>query len=241
MRLKAVVSIVIGFLPLALLAEPPAGQQQDGRPGPAGRGGPRGPRWGQPPDDAEDLPKALALLEAYSPQWFLAYQKAKDTLTPEQMEKLERVILGRYRHIQFTSWQGEEVKALKLEQLRLEDQLFGLRMEIKDSGGIDSAKAKELKPKMREKVRELVRLRMQERELHLKHLQGMIKFETEQLEKDRQKEEELVDERLEDEIKNDGSSLVPNRSERRGGPFGPRGDRPGEKPGEKPDSSKPKN
>jgi hypothetical protein len=235
MILKSAILIVLGLAPVMLLADSPPGRDQRPGGGRMQRGpGPRGPDF-QRPDDPEDLKKAWELLQQYSPKRWAACQSAKEKLNSEQNEKLDRAIMGRYRQMQFLSMQGnEDLRATRLKQLGVEDEIFGIRMEMIEAGGINSPQAEPLKPRLRDKVREQVELRMEDRALHLKRLEEMVKSETEKLAKDRAREDAIVEERMQRELKSDDPGLLPDRGDRpERPPFGPPPDGRNNKPNPK--------
>lgn len=216
MNLKCAILIVLGLAPMLLLADPPPARDQRPGGGRMQRGpGPRGPDFHWPEDSPEDLAKAWELLQKYSPKRWEACQKAKEKLTSEQNEKLNRAIMGRYRQMQFLSKLGnEDLRASKLKLLGVEDEIFGIRMEMIEAGGINSPKAEPLKPRLRDKIREQVELRMEDRALHLKRLEEMVKSEADKLAKDIAREDAIVDERVQEELKSDDPGLLPDRGDR---------------------------
>jgi len=187
---------------IALAAESP----RDARPGPPYRGyhgdkpdrSPRGPGFEEP----VDWNQVQKFIETNAPNRWAAYQK----LPESEKQKLRGVLIGRYRAIQRLEREGSrELVEIKAKQMRIEDDLFRLNQERKAPG----ADTEGILAAMRERIRQWVELRFQEREQRIRRLQALIEEETRRLQEDKANIEELVKARLDEELEEADDARLP--------------------------------
>lgn len=144
----------------------------------------QGPRR---PTDAE-VEEVSQFLREYSPnRW-----RALESLPEEGRERraVMAFAVARWRGIQELKEAEPALYDLKLKQLKVEDDIYGL-LAVK----LPPAEREPLRPKVRESVEQLVNLRMAERELRVESLRKQLKEEEERLASDKARVDKMVDRR----------------------------------------------
>lgn len=207
MKTASLFAMLLLIAPLALAQEPttqpirkirpdrgeraPEGQfDRDGHDRP-------GPRMFERRDEETDWSEVERFLETNSPNRWAAFKN----LAPEQQQRLRRFILPRIRVL---LRDDDEFMELRKQQIRIEDQMFGLVQQIRSADQPDP-----LKEQLRETVRQLVELRMKERELRIARLRMAVQEETQRLQQDQQNMEQIVEQRMREQLAGEGNALVP--------------------------------
>jgi hypothetical protein len=225
MKINRMVVVLLALLTTMAFADPPTTSDsrphgnQFGRP-------PHGPPFRGGPESAAELQSAWEMVRQYSPNRWAAYQQVQAHLDAEQKAALDRGVLWRYRQMQWM-FRDDDLREIKLKQLQIEDEIFGVRMKMNQP----AADMPALKEQLQSKVRDLVDSRMREREIHIARLQDMLKNEQERLAKDRERKDELVASKVEEELKNEPNNILPDRPRRGPDDLGPPPARREPKPG----------
>ena len=137
----------------------------------------------------EEMRAALKFYQENSPRRYEEYCK----LDEEKQKKVRMSMVGTYRMLMFFTRNGEnkELWTNKAEQIRIEDDIFGLRMELMSTSGVESLKRKD---EIRGKVAELVDKRLTERSMRIASLEKSLKSETEKYIDDVKNREAIIQE-----------------------------------------------
>jgi len=173
-------------------AGPPPGPPGHGRHGPEdGRRYWRS-RWRREPIDENKWNEAVEFMRQHSPRR-LAFVLS----LPEGpfRDGIRRYILGRYRDLQGLNDQNEmELHDLVVQRLELEDQAWGLAVDL--AGAEKNEDQSRLHKELSDKVRQLVTLGFQERQLRIGRLERAVQQEKDKLAEDQGRTEEVVAEQL---------------------------------------------
>jgi hypothetical protein len=147
--------------------------------------------------------------------------KAFEEMSEKQREKLKPLILDRYATIMKPAGKADpDIRALKIQQLDIEDSIFGIKQTL-DRPAAPAETVARLKGQLREKVKELVESRMNEREHRLSRLESLLKKEREQLTADQQHKDQLVENRYQEVL----NAKNPDAASEHPRPFRPDGER----------------
>lgn len=149
-------------------------------------------RWRREPIDENKWNDAMEFMRQHSPRR-LAFVLS----LPEGQfrDGIRRYILGRYRDLQNLSDQNEtELRELVVKRLELEDQAWGLSVDLAESKNADEQSR--LHKELSEQVRQLVMLGFQERQLRIGRLERAVQTEKDKLAADQNRTEEVVAEQL---------------------------------------------
>ena len=234
MRFKRITLLsLVCAVPLAVFGEPGGSNKQGG---PRTGGGPGGGishakpesergaggrltnEWGSE-KEREQFRKDLAVFcEANSPnRWNEIIKKGWDK-NPGRIGAMA----WQYKTLQTLQKEDPKLYEIKVNQIRIQDEEFGVLQAIKDSDkNPEKLTAAELDSKLKEKAEKYVLLRLSERQHRIEALDKLLKKEKEALETDVHDTPALVETRCKELIKQ-GPSLFPNPGPRRG--EGARGD-----------------
>ncbi len=109
---------------------------------------------------------------------------------------VRRRIWARYEHLQRLREEDPRLYELRLEQLRLEDQVFGLVNEFHHA--TSEEQSGEVRARLRGRIGEWVRHGLDERQRRIDRLQRLLEEERARLEADEKRVDALIDERLND-------------------------------------------
>ncbi|MCC7351039.1 MAG: hypothetical protein IT446_10750 [Phycisphaerales bacterium] len=149
-------------------------------------------RWRREPIDENKWNEAQEFMRLHSPRR-LAFVLS----LPEGpfRDGIRRYILGRYRDIQNLSEQNEtELHDLVVKRLELEDQAWGLSVDLAQSENPDEQSR--LHNDLSDKVRQLVALGFQERQLRIARLEKAVQREKDKLAAEKERTDEVVAEQL---------------------------------------------
>ncbi|HEV7301204.1 MAG TPA: hypothetical protein VGN72_17695 [Tepidisphaeraceae bacterium] len=215
---------------LAMAADdgpPPSEQRGPKRDGGGGPGGER-PGLGRfsPPTD-EEWQQIEAFAAENSPRRLTRLQQMRETQDPA-LRAVQNFLVTRYRALQAMKQHDPDLYARRLEGLKVEDKVFGA---VEDGAGAADA-SPDQKQALREDVRLLVTMNLEEREERINRMAEFLEAQRLKLLEDKGREEELTEEKMA-EIERDGvRSLLPDRPSHRhhdkDGKRGERGER-GEK------------
>ncbi len=190
------------LISLFLFASPLEGQQSGRGEARGGSGG--GPGAGQSgrfggrrPIDDVDWTRVMQFFQDYSPSRYRSFL----TLNEEQQRRLRGEMLYRYRSIDWLRREKQErLVEIKLDELRYEDGVFQNKQDLQRIG-VDDEEAEPIKRQLKNNLRKLIELRLEERDLRLKRLKELVVMEEEKLLKDRNELEALLKNRYEEELK----------------------------------------
>jgi hypothetical protein len=156
-----------------------------------------------PPSEEEwKLVEAFAAL--YSPNRLALLNKMRDSHEPGY-RMAQGFLVSRYRAIASMKEHDPDLYTARVEGLKLEDSVFGA-VEAGD-GAADAPADK--KAALREDVTKLVASNLAERERRIKRMEEILADQEKQLETDKIRQDQLVDEKMKD-IERDGvKSLMP--------------------------------
>jgi hypothetical protein len=182
----------------------------------------RSMRFVPPSDEEWKLVEAFA--QEYSPNRLALLNKMRDAHEPGY-RLAQGFLVSRYRAIASMKDHDPDLYAARVEGLKLEDSVFGA---VEAGDGAPDAPA-DKKAALRENVKKLVASNLAERERRITRMQEILADQKNQLEADKTRQDQLVDEKMKD-IERDGvKSLMPaNNIQKRRGPRdrGPRDDAP---------------
>lgn len=166
-------------------------ERRDGR-----RDGPYEFGWGRRGDEGDlrepsqkEWAEASAFMWRYSPR----RARAMDQLAEGSWkDKLRKVLFARYRGLRSLDRRDPEAFRQRVEQLRLEDEIFGL---VSDWAGSAEEERPKLKERLKVLVSSLVDLDVQERKRRIDRLEAELREQKAALEKDTEQRDTLVDDR----------------------------------------------
>ena len=115
-----------------------------------------------------------------------------------------------FRGLQLLKDQDSTLYDLKVKEIQAQDEEFGILQNA------EKVTPDELKSKLREKAKDYVALKQDERQHRIDRILVTVKNEQKELDKDKEKMNTLVEERIDMLIKQ-GPSLFPTPGPRRGG------------------------
>lgn len=104
----------------------------------------RDPRRRGPAVSPEEWERAQAFLKQHSPNRLMQYMK----LYPAAQERVQRVLMNRYRNLMRLQAAAPELYKTKVQEVELEDEVFGICLKIKAGDGDVTALQASLKPKL---------------------------------------------------------------------------------------------
>jgi len=146
------------------------------------RGGDRGGRGFGPRKDYkisdEEWVEIAKFMSANSPNLWAVYEKL-----PEKHRNGARYnIARRYYSLRNLSDRDPQLYEIELKRVKIEDGIFGVLADIRQTGDKEPEAQKRLKQELRDKVEELWAVRMEDREVQLaridRQLQGFRMFDT---------------------------------------------------------------
>ena len=200
---------------------PPRGEQRsEARDAGGAPGGERGPGRFAPPTD-EEWQQIEVFAAENSPRRLKRIQMMRESQDPA-LRGVQGFLVMRYRALQAMKQHDPDLYARRLEGLKVEDKVFGA---VEDGAGAATA-TPEQKQALREDVRKLVTMNLEEREERINRMAEFLEAQRQKLIEDKGREEELTDEKMA-QIERDGvRSLMPDRPSRRHDKGRPDGDRP---------------
>jgi hypothetical protein len=210
--------VVLLLAPMLAMAEPPA--PRDPKPGPGPGSGPGHERGDRPPrrwgseDREKDWKEAYAFFQAHSKRRAEAFAK----MTAEQQEKFKPLIIARFNGFKWLSMGDQDMRKNRERQMEIEDDIYGVKADLMKPD-VSAEQADRLKGDLRQKVKDLVETRMQERELRIKRLESFIGEEKNKLQQDQTKKDEVIDTRLKEILDAKSEDVIPDPR-----PPGPPGD-----------------
>jgi hypothetical protein len=229
MKLRKLAIWMIALAPVTALAE----AVTPSAPGPTtGPNGPREGRGQRPPFGGgpgmreyreQEWKDALAFFNDNSPK------RAKQfaLLTPAEQEKLKPYIIGKYNAYQWMTRDNAKLKDVKIQQLKLEDDIYQLNKDRKDPK-LTSEQVQKIETELKKTVGDLVAARLSERRLRIDRLEEIVAKEEAELEKDKARQDDLVTKEFRKVLASDEDKL----------PDGPRRPRPGPNGGGEPNPRK---
>jgi hypothetical protein len=109
-------------------------------------------------------------------------------------QNLRQMMIQQYRAYQLMKNNLPEVAELRLKQFQLEDQLFGMTSAPGD--GERSVPAGELRPRVREIVKQIIDLQLEQEQLRVQRLQNTLDEEKQRLANAQSDENQLIQRRM---------------------------------------------
>lgn len=198
-------------VPLAVFGEPGASKQGPAHPGANGtRVRPDGERGGRPNT------------EWWNEKFREELKEFCKTNSPNRWKEIEALPKGankdakigamgwQFHSLQLLKDQDSTLFDLKVKEIQAQDEEFGILQNA------EKVTPDELKSKLREKAKDYVALKQDERQHRIDRILVTVKNEQKELDKDKDKMNTLVEERIDMLIKQ-GPSLFPTPGPRRGG------------------------
>lgn len=149
-------------------------------------------RWRREPIDEKKWSEAQEYMSQHSPRRLAFVQSLSEG---PFRDGIRRYIMGRYRDIQNLSEQNEtELHDLVVKRLELEDQAWGLSVDLAQSENPDEQSR--LHKELSDKVRQLVEMGFQERQLRIARLEKAVQREKDKLTAEKERTDEVVAEQL---------------------------------------------
>ena len=159
-----------------------------------------------------------AFMAEHSQRRWTSIQSLADDRAP-----LRRRVWGRYLAMQQMRKDNPRLYETRLQQLRLEDKVFGLVEDYRLSSSVDERD--KLRAQIRQSVAAWIGKGLDERQQRLDRLEQMIQQERDRLQDDRKRADAMVDERMEKVLVQGADALHPE-----GGPPPEHGPRRGPPP-----------
>lgn len=153
--------------------------------------------------------------EANSPHRWADYEAMSDL----KRRELRSWWIRSYTRLQMLKRQGEELYALRKQQIKLMDDLFQIRHDLHKPG----ADAEKVKRELRGKITDLVNLGIEERLKLIQKLESDLVREKADLDRDQQQTDKLIESMMEQQLNAPMGEWYPRRPDR--------GDRERERPG----------
>jgi len=100
-------------------------------------------------------------------------------------------VLRKWRNYKFVSEHFPEAAPLRIQKFRVEDDLFGLELQVR----ADPSQLQDVRPQVRTKEAELVQLADQEHQLRIQKLEKLLAQERQKLADEQSQQEKLIDQR----------------------------------------------
>jgi hypothetical protein len=188
--------MIVGILSVTMVPLAWGQAQSDGGPGEAGpmmRHG-FGPHHGEGRGSWHPSDKEWADIQQFmkenSPRRWNAYI---NDLSDEQQGNLKRTIIRRYFALQLLKSSQPKMYQARLERMRVEDDVFGLRRDLKEAAPTEKGK---IEAKLKSKLGKLVDLSVQEHRMRIERFQELIAHEQEQLSHEQNDRQHIIEEQL---------------------------------------------
>jgi hypothetical protein len=161
--------------------------------GPGGGGG--GGEWRRDnfaDPDTDEWDKIKAFMKQHSPERLNRLEEIGDE---KRQEAVRNMFAARYRMLQEVKERDPELYDIRLKRLPVEDKAFELSWRLMRK---QAEKPEEARKQLRAQLRELVKSRLQERAVHLRHMEQRLKLEEQRMQAEEQRIEETVEANLSD-------------------------------------------
>lgn len=213
MRLKRIVFFSLACaLPLAVLGEPgrsPNGSRSSGASGARSGDRNRTGEWGSEREREQFRKDLQVFCEANSPnRW-------KEIFRSGERNPRIGAMAWQFRSLQALQKDDPKLYEIKVNQIRVQDEEFGILQALKDpEKNPEKLSSEELETRLKEKAEKDVLLRLSERQHRIETLDKLLKKEKDALEADVHDSPKLVEARCKDLIKQ-GPTLYPTPLPRR--------------------------
>jgi hypothetical protein len=116
---------------------------------------------------------------------------------PQRAERAKRFLFARSSELRELQKTNPNLFEARVEQVRLEDEIFRLDTAVREAGANSAGEADQLRAQLRERVADWVRKDLAERELRLTQLQERLDRERAALDADRDRADEIAERRTE--------------------------------------------
>jgi hypothetical protein len=158
----------------------------------------------------QQIADAEAFIEKHSPNRFRAYKRMKEIGSGPHMN-LKRWIAGNHLALKAVENADPELYAMKLDELRLEDDIFGVVDAAREKGTFDKEK---IRQETRPMMKELVAKRKEQAAHRIERMKAALAAEQKQLDEMNASSDQWIDKRLNEELSR-GGRLVPPLAGRR--------------------------
>ncbi len=138
-----------------------------------------------------DFEQAIEFFKLHAPQRYAAFM----AMTDEQKERAKPAIIDRFRAFDRLTRENAGLRELKVQQLKLEDEVFTIKQRLDALPETLPLKRKELQDELRRKVTELVEARIKERSDRIENLESLLKQEKARLQADLKQKDKLIETR----------------------------------------------
>ena len=173
------------------------------------------------PSEAE-FKAAADAMRKHAPNWWRRFENAPPGAPRRRL--MMRAVVERHRELQRIEKRDPEQHAREIRQLELEDEILGLAPRLWRERDSAAGDFEEMKSRLREKVEQLIDLRIQNREARLERLTETLNAEKRRLEADKQARDKTVEQRYQAILNRKLEPVFPRGPGRPGGGRTPRGD-----------------
>jgi hypothetical protein len=142
--------------------------------------------------DTDEWEKIKAFMKKHSPERLRRLEEIGDE---NRQQAVRNMFAARYRMLQELETRDPELHAIRLKRLPVEDKAFELSWLLMRK---QAENPKEADKQLRAQLRELVKSRLQERALHIRHMEQRLKMEEQRMKAEEQRIEETVKANMDD-------------------------------------------
>ena len=145
---------------------------------------------GEQQDYQEPTSKEWEDVEAFMKKHSPRRLEKMDQIDDERQQAVKRMLVTRYRNLQDLKDQDQELYDIRVDRMRIEDDVFGLGWDLNHPG---NDKSEEVRKELRAKLRLLFKSGLQERAHRLKHWEKVLEQHRKSLKEDEAKLDTAVD------------------------------------------------
>jgi hypothetical protein len=142
--------------------------------------------------DTDEWEKIKAFMKKHSPERLSRLEEIGDE---NRQQAVRNMFAARYRMLQELETRDPELHAIRLKRLPVEDKAFELSWRLMRK---QADNPNEADKQLRAQLRELVKSRLQERALHIRHMEQRLKMEEQRMKAEEQRIEETVKANMDD-------------------------------------------
>lgn len=152
----------------------------------------------------QQIADAEAFIEKHSPNRFRAYKRMKEIGSGPHLN-LKRWIAKNHLELKAVENADPELYAMKLDELKIEDDIFGVVASAREKGNFDKEK---IRQETRPMMKELVAKRKEQAAHRIERMKSALAAEQKQLDEMNDSSDKWIDARLNEELIR-GGRLVP--------------------------------
>jgi len=138
------------------------------------------------PPTAEEEAKTAQFMEQYAPERFKVFKASRDGAAKKQFGQF---LINRWRRLEELRTRQPDLYQVRVEAIRLDDDIFSICRQMKKANTADKQK---LLADLKGKVADLFDNGLHERKIRIAQLEAQLKNQTDLLEADSSKREELI-------------------------------------------------